>query len=184
MNVLKEKLNLKIIIVDMPKNAMNDAIIKANSSKNLDKLQQWHWQRDIMLFESWACISVAGKASTLNPTVWYFQQMSLFTELRACVHLSGLPRSEYPSYLLSSYGCAWFPFIYCKKKRKGNKNKRCRFIAKIKTDVSQATLISYFQGRAAFSRWSERGRMQREQRTEMERGEEGSDSAITRFGWN
>lgn len=64
-----------------------------------------------MLPESNVCISDAAEASTPDPTVWFSQQMSLFTELRACVHQSGLPHSEYPSHPFSSTLYTWLAFI-------------------------------------------------------------------------
>lgn len=60
-------------------------------------------------------VSDAGEKSTLLPTVWYFQQMSLFTELKACVHLRG---REYPSSSFSNHRYAWFPFILWEKEKK------------------------------------------------------------------
>lgn len=63
------------------------------------------------------CISEVGKAATLKPTVQYFQQMSLFTGLKA-----SLPHSENPSCSYSSHRYAWFSFIcYKKRERVGKK---------------------------------------------------------------
>lgn len=89
-----------------PINTNSGSRTSTNCNNDCDK------KTDIILPESNACISEAGKASALNPKpVWYFQQMSLFTELKACVRLSGLPQSEYPSSSFCSHLYAWFPFI-------------------------------------------------------------------------
>lgn len=61
-------------------------------------------------------VHIQGRKDNPLSTVWYFQQMSLFTELKACVHQSGLPQSEHPCYSLSNHLYAWFSFIPVKKK--------------------------------------------------------------------
>lgn len=77
-----------------------------------------------------ACICEAGKAPTLNPTVWYFQQMSLFTGLKARVPVSCLPhippRFQIPPVHFLAIFMHGFLSSATKKRARKKKKKCCR----------------------------------------------------------